>query len=164
MKHPDGQRVIKAAFLAIERRGQPPIVLPSGAQVDGNLTPEQRLENLTAFLDAAMKTNVNGLPEGEGAMTTMLDQMTVDLTKLARENKIQPIIGRKRKSAGRIEILGRQTKNNPVFIGEPGVGKTAIAEGLAVEIAFATECPRALRKAYPALGPRGSCRRHEVSR
>ncbi len=144
VKHPDGQRVIKAAFLAIERRGQPPIVLPGGAQVDGNLTPEQRLKNLTAFLDAAIKTNVNGLPEGEGAMTTMLDQMTVDLTKLARENKIQPIIGRKKEIRRAIEILGRQTKNNPVFIGEPGVGKTAIAEGLAVEIAF-DRVPKSLK-------------------
>jgi ATP-dependent Clp protease ATP-binding subunit ClpC len=144
VKHPDGQRVIKAAFLAIERRNQPPIVLPSGAQVDGNLTPEQRLKNLTAFLDAAMKTNVNGLPEGEGAMTTMLDQMTVDLTKLARENKIQPIVGRKKEIRRAIEILGRQTKNNPVFIGEPGVGKTAIAEGLAVEIAF-DRVPKSLK-------------------
>lgn len=137
VKHPDGQRVIKSAFLTMERRGGAnPITLPNGTQTDGNLTPEQRLKNLTSFLDGVVKTNVNGLPEGEGAMTTMLDQMTVDLTKLARENKLSPIIGRKKEIRRAIEILGRQTKNNPVFIGEPGVGKTAIAEGLAVEIAF----------------------------
>lgn len=136
VKHPDGQRVLKSAFLTLERRGNQQIVLPGGTVADGNLTPEQRLKNLTAFLDEAVKTNVNGLPAGEGAMTTMLDQMTVDLTKLARENKIPPIIGRTKEIRRAIEILGRQTKNNPVFIGEPGVGKTAIAEGLAVEIAF----------------------------
>ena len=66
--------------------------------------------------------------------TPTLDQLASDLTKLARENKIDPVIGRDREVKRVIQILSRRTKNNPVLIGEPGVGKTANAEGLAERI------------------------------
>ena len=63
--------------------------------------------------------------------TPTLDQLGVDLTALARAGKLDPIVGREREIERVVQILSRRTKNNPVLIGEPGVGKTAIAEGLA---------------------------------
>ncbi|SEF86723.1 ATP-dependent Clp protease ATP-binding subunit ClpC [Caloramator fervidus] len=66
--------------------------------------------------------------------TPTLDQFGRDLTELAREGKLDPVIGRENETERVIEILSRRTKNNPCLIGEPGVGKTAIAEGLAQRI------------------------------
>ena len=72
--------------------------------------------------------------EGGNTNTKTLDQFGRDLTKMAREGKFDPIIGRDKEIERVIEILSRRTKNNPCLIGEPGVGKTAIAEGLAQKI------------------------------
>ena len=66
--------------------------------------------------------------------TPTLDQFGRDLTEMAREGKLDPVIGREREIERVIQILSRRTKNNPVLIGEPGVGKTAIAEGLAIKL------------------------------
>lgn len=66
--------------------------------------------------------------------TPTLDSLARDLTKLAKENKLDPVVGRSREVKRLIQILSRRTKNNPVLVGEPGVGKTAIAEGLAPKI------------------------------
>ena len=66
--------------------------------------------------------------------TPTLDKYSRDLTQLAREGKLDPVIGRAKEIETAIEILSRRTKNNPVLIGEPGVGKTAIVEGLAQRI------------------------------
>ncbi len=63
-----------------------------------------------------------------------LDKFGIDLTEKARENKLDPVIGRDEEIRRVIQVLSRRTKNNPVLIGEPGVGKTAIAEGLAQRI------------------------------
>ena len=72
----------------------------------------------------------------EGAKKSkVLDKYTRDLTELALADKLDPVIGRDNELRRTIEILSRRTKNNPILIGEPGVGKTAIAEGLAVRIA-----------------------------
>ncbi len=68
------------------------------------------------------------------ARTPTLDQLGVDLTALARQGKLDPVIGREREIERAIQILSRRTKNNPVLIGEPGVGKTAIVEALAQRI------------------------------
>jgi ATP-dependent Clp protease ATP-binding subunit ClpC len=68
------------------------------------------------------------------ARTPTLDQLGVDLTALARQGKLDPVIGRDREIERAIQILSRRTKNNPVLIGEPGVGKTAIVEALAQRI------------------------------
>lgn len=67
--------------------------------------------------------------------TPTLDQYSRDLTAMAKEGKLDPVIGREREINRVIQILSRRTKNNPCLIGEPGVGKTAIAEGLAAAIA-----------------------------
>ncbi len=74
--------------------------------------------------------------EAQGSDTPVLDQYSRDLTKLAKEHKFDPIIGRDKEIERVIQILSRRTKNNPCLIGEPGVGKTAIAEGLAQKIAI----------------------------
>jgi ATP-dependent Clp protease ATP-binding subunit ClpC len=66
--------------------------------------------------------------------TPTLDQLGINLTELARADKLDPIIGREKEIERVIQILGRKTKNNPALIGEPGVGKTAIAEALAQRI------------------------------
>ncbi len=68
------------------------------------------------------------------AKTPMVDQLATDLTSLAEENKLDPVIGRQMEIERVIQILARRTKNNPALIGEPGVGKTAIVEGLAQRI------------------------------
>ncbi len=74
----------------------------------------------------------SGRSKGKG----MLDRYTRDLTKSAREGKIDPVIGREKEINRVLQILSRRTKNNPCLIGEPGVGKTAIVEGLALQIAL----------------------------
>ena len=69
-----------------------------------------------------------------GTRTPTLDELGVDLTKMAREGQLDPVIGRTSELERVVQILSRRTKNNPVLIGEPGVGKTAIVEKLAMEI------------------------------
>jgi len=69
--------------------------------------------------------------------TPVVDQLTTDLTALAEEGKLDPVIGREKEIERVIQILSRRTKNNPALIGEPGVGKTAIVEGLAQRIVTA---------------------------
>ncbi|MBI4180289.1 ATP-dependent Clp protease ATP-binding subunit [bacterium] len=76
-----------------------------------------------------------GAPPRKGtSKTPLLDEFARDLTKLARENELDPVIGREKEIQRVIQVLSRRTKNNPVLIGEPGVGKTAIVEGLAHKI------------------------------
>lgn len=71
----------------------------------------------------------------EGGKTPVLDSFGYDLTKAAMEDKLDPVVGREKEIERLAQILGRRKKNNPVLIGEPGVGKSAIAEGLAIRIA-----------------------------
>ncbi|MFD1430626.1 ATP-dependent Clp protease ATP-binding subunit [Lacticaseibacillus mingshuiensis] len=89
--------------------------------------------------DAAAKRRPSGPRAANGARpasqgTPTLDGLARDLTQLARENKMDPVVGRDKEVRRLIQILARRTKNNPVLIGEPGVGKTAIAEGFAEKI------------------------------
>ena len=78
---------------------------------------------------------VSTTPGGGRTKTPTLDEFGSNLTQMAAEGKLDPVVGRQKEIERVIQILGRRTKNNPVLIGEPGVGKTAIAEGLAQRIA-----------------------------
>ena len=95
------------------------------------------IDTLTAAgadLSAAKNDYMNkGKGKGKSATPT-LDQYSRDLTAYAREGKLDPVIGRENEISRVIQILSRRTKNNPCLVGEPGVGKTAIAEGLAEKI------------------------------
>ena len=103
------------------------------------------LEELTNTLSSNVfrpitVTARGGSKKGE---SKMLDQYSRDLTDAAMEGKLDPVIGRESEIQRVIQILSRRTKNNPVLIGEPGVGKTAIAEGLALSI-VAGDAPETL--------------------
>ena len=88
---------------------------------------------------------IGGTPKGQSQQssatakpsseTPVLDNFGIDLTKGAEEGRLDPIVGREREIERLVQILSRRKKNNPVLIGEPGVGKSAIAEGLALRIA-----------------------------
>ena len=75
-----------------------------------------------------------GPAEGTPSTSLVLDQFGRNLTQAAREGKLDPVIGRDKEIERVMQVLSRRTKNNPVLIGEPGVGKTAIVEGLAQSI------------------------------
>ena len=75
--------------------------------------------------------------------TPVLDNFSRDLIKLAEEGKLDPVVGREREITRIAQILSRRKKNNPIIIGEPGCGKTAIVEGLAIMI-YNGDCPRNL--------------------
>ncbi len=85
---------------------------------------------------SAAAVPAGGVPrrENKRSQGKALSEFGTDLTQLAREGKIDPVVGREQEIKRVIQILGRRTKNNPVLIGEPGVGKTALAEGLAQRI------------------------------
>ncbi|EAW36353.1 ATP-dependent Clp protease ATP-binding subunit [Lyngbya sp. PCC 8106] len=83
--------------------------------------------------DAGSTVSAGGRASGN-KRTVTLDEFGTNLSKLAAEGKLDPVVGREREIERVIQILGRRTKNNPVLVGEPGVGKTAIAEGLAQRI------------------------------
>lgn len=76
----------------------------------------------------------------QGRKATALESFTVDLVEKASRGEIDPLIGRDEEILRALQVLGRRTKNNPIFVGDPGVGKTAIAEGLALKI-FKKEVP-----------------------
>ncbi|TJX13242.1 ATP-dependent Clp protease ATP-binding subunit [Tissierella creatinini] len=97
--------------------------------VDSERLAERVIDMIT---DNSSKNNQSG--EGEKQDTPNLDKYSIDLNKRALEGRIDPVIGRAKEIERVIQILSRRTKNNPVLIGEPGVGKTAIAEGLAQRI------------------------------
>ncbi|NLW24049.1 MAG: ATP-dependent Clp protease ATP-binding subunit [Clostridia bacterium] len=112
------------------------------AQVLLNLgaNPDKIRKQVLAFLggapfgEAGEGSQRSSIKTAASTKTPTLDEFGRDLTVLARNNKIDPVIGRQKEIERVIQVLSRRTKNNPVLIGEPGVGKTAIAEGLAQKI------------------------------
>lgn len=101
-----------------------------------NFSEESLLEDVGASLGKAESQFRNNSPKNKKgkSSTPTLDEFGKDLTELAGQGKIDPVIGRDKEIERVIQILSRRTKNNPCLIGEPGVGKTAIAEGLALKI------------------------------
>ena len=94
--------------------------------------------------DTGIHNTATSAKNSAGGKTDTLDKYGRDLTELAKEGKIDPVIGRQQEIERVTQILSRRTKNNPCLIGEPGVGKTAIAEGLALKIA-SNEVPELLK-------------------
>ena len=128
----DLKREFGDQFISIEH------LLLAAASTDGftrkvlsdNGATVQKLKDATMAIRGSNKVTTRN-PE---ATYEALKQYSRDLTEAAREGKLDPVIGRDEEIRRTIQILSRRTKNNPVLLGEPGVGKTAIAEGLALRI------------------------------
>ncbi len=116
-------------------------------------SPAQEILKSAGVTRAAIESVVGQLRGGEAAVSSRgeeaqyqaLEKYGRDLTALARQRKLDPVIGRDEEIRRVIQILSRRTKNNPVLIGEPGVGKTAVVEGLALRIAQ-NDIPDVLRE------------------
>ena len=88
----------------------------------------------TAGAGAGSSSSSSSSSSASKVKTPSLDEFGTDLTQAASEQRLDPVVGREKEIERVIQILARRTKNNPVLIGEPGVGKTAVAEGLAIRI------------------------------
>src|SRR6478752_2883079 len=110
--------------LAMEKGSEAATILSKGG-----VTPQ----NLNAAIESLRKGRTADSATAENAYDA-LKKYSRDLTQAARDGKLDPVIGRDEEIRRTIQVLSRRTKNNPVLIGEPGVGKTAIAEGLALRI------------------------------
>ncbi len=110
---------------------------PAGQVLAASGVTPEALQNIGAAAQQAASGTADGAPQAGAptdSQTPMLDTYGTDLTELALEGKLDPVIGRQEEIEQTIEILARRTKNNPVLIGEAGVGKTAVVEGLAQAI------------------------------
>ena len=99
-----------------------------------NVNIQKLFQDLLLAAGIDLKEYMENQKDGE-TVGGIIDQYSTDLTQEAREGKLDPVIGREKEIARIMEILSRRTKNNPCLVGEPGVGKTAIVEGLARQIA-----------------------------
>ena len=107
--------------------------------IDKDLSPKMGAdftddEDDDSLDNAAPYQNVNTQQSRQSSDTPVLDNFGTDMTKAAQENKLDPIVGREKEIERLAQILSRRKKNNPILIGEPGVGKSAIVEGLALRI------------------------------
>ena len=102
--------------------------------VDSSDTEDEEEESSKMFGGSSGSGKESTTRGSEKSRTPVLDNFGRDLTKMAEENKMDPIVGRDKEIERVAQILSRRKKNNPILIGEPGVGKTAIAEGLALRI------------------------------
>ncbi|NLJ87038.1 MAG: ATP-dependent Clp protease ATP-binding subunit [Firmicutes bacterium] len=153
---PRAKRVLELAFDEARQLGHSYIGTEHillGLIREGEGVAAQVLRNLNVDLEKVRKQVLDLLGEGAGPAaggkagrarkTPTLDQFGRDLTDMAKEGKLDPVIGREKEIQRVIQVLSRRTKNNPCLIGEPGVGKTAIAEGLAQKI-IAADIPETL--------------------
>jgi ATP-dependent Clp protease ATP-binding subunit ClpC len=101
---------------------------------DLNRVRQTVIQLLSGYTAGKGETTPGGQGEQGGQGSMVLDQFGRNLTQLARDTKLDPVIGREKEIERVMQVLSRRTKNNPVLIGEPGVGKTAIVEGLAQDI------------------------------
>lgn len=120
-------------LIALIREGQS---VALGIMMQAGANPKEVLGDVIKSLSSA-GTPAPGEADAEDktSLTPTLDKFGRDLTALARQNLIDPVIGREQEIERVVQILSRRTKNNPCLVGEPGVGKTAIAEGIALKIA-----------------------------
>ena len=147
---PRSKRVIENAFMDARSVGSEYIgtehiligILKEGDSIATRILfelgadPQKIYNEIIKMLNEQGESEEQREPAGNGSFnsTPTLNQYGTDLTKQAREGKLDPVIGRKNEIQRVIEILSRRTKNNPCLIGEPGVGKTAVVEGLAEKI------------------------------
>jgi len=96
---------------------------------------EEELDDIDSIAPPFIQQPTRGLPAAQQKAKSAIEYFTTDLTKLAKDKKLDPVVGRENEIRRITQILIRRVKNNPVLTGEPGVGKTAIAEGLAQRIA-----------------------------
>ena len=160
---PRSKRVIENAFLEARKLGSEFIgtehlligIMREGDSVavrimmDLNVNPQKLYNEIVKVINEDENAGANdkqpkGKARGSYNQTPTLNQYGTDLTKKATEGKLDPVIGRKDEIQRVIQILSRRTKNNPCLIGEPGVGKTAVAEGLAERI-IAEDVPEMLK-------------------